>query len=64
MVILHITSLAREIGVTFTHDVTGRQLPWVPGPTGELGDDSVHATEPHLPGLTMAAWKGWKLWEC
>ena len=29
-VILHINSrLAREMGMTLTHDVTGRQLPWL-----------------------------------
>ena len=51
---------ARELGVTSTQDVTGRQLPLVTDPAEELGDDWLHTTGPHLPGLTMAAQESWK----
>ena len=29
--------------MTFTQDVTGRQLPWLQQPACELGDDLLHA---------------------
>ena len=54
------TSLAREMGMTLTHDVTGRQLPLVTAPACELGDGLLHTTGPRLLGLTMAAQKGRK----
>ena len=41
--------------VTSTQDVTGRELPLVTEPVGELGEDWLHAMGPHLPRLTMAA---------
>ena len=48
-------ALSQGVGVTSTLDGTGKQLPLVTGPVGELGDDWLHAMGPHLPGLTMAA---------
>ena len=43
------------MGVTLTHDVTGRPLP-----LEELGDDWLHAMGPHLPRLTLAVQQCWK----
>ena len=48
------------MGMTWTHEVTGRQLPLVTVPASEFGDGSLHTVEPHLPGLTKAAKKFWK----
>ena len=48
------------MGVTSTHDLTGRQLPLVIAPESELEDGWLHTLESRLPELTMAAWKGWK----
>ena len=48
------------MGPNSTQDGTGKQLPLVTGPVGELGDDWLHAKGPHLPRLTMAAQKSWK----
>ena len=56
---------AREMGVTSTQDVTGRQLPLVTASALELGNDWLHTTGPRLPRLTVAAQKSWKkIWEC
>ena len=51
---------SQKVCITLTHDVTGRHLPLVTAPEWELGDGSLHASGPHLPGLTMAAKKGWE----
>ena len=48
------------MGPNSTQDGTGKQLPLVTGPVGELGDDWLHAMGPHLPRLTMAAQQSWK----
>ena len=64
-VIVHINSkLAREMGVSLTSDVAGRQLPLVMAPVQELGDGSLHVLGPHLPRLITVAKKGRKMWEC
>ena len=47
--------LSQEMGVTSTHDVTGRQLPLVTVTVLELGEDWLHAMGPHLPRFTTAA---------
>ena len=38
-----------------TQDGTGKQLPLVTGPVGELGDDWLHAMGPHLPRLNYGS---------
>ena len=48
------------MGANSTQDGTGKQLPLVTGPVGELGDDWLRAKGPHLPRLTMAAQLSWK----
>ena len=53
-------ALSQGMGVTSTHDATGRQLPLVIAPARELGDVWLHAMGPCLPGLTMAAQESWK----
>ena len=46
------------MGITLTHVVSGRQLPWLQHLSESL--EMVHSTlgGPHLPGVTMAAKKG------
>ena len=44
-----------EMGVTSTRELTGKQLPLVTVPAGEVGEDWLHAKGTHLPRLTMAA---------
>ena len=34
------------MGVTSTHDLTGRQIPLVTAPAGELGEDTFHRATP------------------
>ena len=41
--------------MTSTQDVTGRQLPMVTVPAGELGYDWLYTMGPLLPRLIMAA---------
>ena len=48
------------MGVALTHDTPGRLPHLVTAVARELGDGLLHTTGPCLPGLTLAAQKGWK----
>ena len=57
---------AMGLGVTSTHDVTGRQLPLVTAPVEELGDDWLHICldllwQPRKAGKNMGMLKVWPI---